>query len=344
MRLVSLLPLLLALPALARADALPGLYFTHADWELACDNTGTCRAAGYQADQARPPVSVLLTRKAGAHQPVSASLQLGQTDDAAATPLALTLVIDGADAGKVTARDGQALLPPAMLAPLLDALRGTARIEWRAGARRWRLSGTGAAAVLLKMDAFQGRVGTRGALIKPGAGAETRVPPATPAPQVRAVFWAPTAARDSERVAGVQGAALRQALAATLTRADDYCPDLQDGADALSVWRLDATRLLVSTRCWLGAYNVGLGFWVIDAGGPFNPVLVTTAGSEADNPSITAEHKGRGIGDCHSSARWTWDGRRFVPSAASTTGMCKLVAAGGAWELPRIVSDVRPAP
>lgn len=27
-----------------------GLYFRHQDWELACDNTGVCRAAGYQAD------------------------------------------------------------------------------------------------------------------------------------------------------------------------------------------------------------------------------------------------------------------------------------------------------
>ncbi len=25
-----------------------GLAFTHHDWELACDNTRTCRAAGYQ--------------------------------------------------------------------------------------------------------------------------------------------------------------------------------------------------------------------------------------------------------------------------------------------------------
>ncbi len=37
--------LLLAAPTLAAAD-LPGTRFFHGDWELACDNTRTCRAAG----------------------------------------------------------------------------------------------------------------------------------------------------------------------------------------------------------------------------------------------------------------------------------------------------------
>lgn len=26
--------------------AIQGLHFSHKDWEIACDNTGTCRAAG----------------------------------------------------------------------------------------------------------------------------------------------------------------------------------------------------------------------------------------------------------------------------------------------------------
>nr|WP_249420927.1 DUF1176 domain-containing protein [Escherichia marmotae] len=43
------------------ANPLNGFSFAHKDWEVACDNTGTCRAAGY-SDHA---VSVLLTRAAG---------------------------------------------------------------------------------------------------------------------------------------------------------------------------------------------------------------------------------------------------------------------------------------
>lgn len=41
-----------------------GFSFAHKDWELACDNTGTCRAAGYGVTMGE--VSVLLTRNAGA--------------------------------------------------------------------------------------------------------------------------------------------------------------------------------------------------------------------------------------------------------------------------------------
>lgn len=49
--------------------------FAHHDWSLACDNTRTCRAAGYQSDDEQLPVSVLHTRKAGLQQPVTARLK-----------------------------------------------------------------------------------------------------------------------------------------------------------------------------------------------------------------------------------------------------------------------------
>ena len=39
--------------------------------------------------------------------------------------------------------------------------------------------------------------------------------------------------------------------------------------------------------------------------------------------------------------RWTWDGNGFVHTASATTGMCKLIAAGGPWELPTIVTEVK---
>ena len=42
----AFLTLFLAAPGIALAHS--GIHFNHGDWELACDNTGTCRAAGYQ--------------------------------------------------------------------------------------------------------------------------------------------------------------------------------------------------------------------------------------------------------------------------------------------------------
>ncbi|RYE66259.1 MAG: DUF1176 domain-containing protein, partial [Oxalobacteraceae bacterium] len=47
------------------ADTLPQVRFEHKDWEIACDNTRTCRAAGYQTEDVVPNASILLTRHAG---------------------------------------------------------------------------------------------------------------------------------------------------------------------------------------------------------------------------------------------------------------------------------------
>ncbi|WP_425493064.1 DUF1176 domain-containing protein [Novilysobacter antarcticus] len=49
---------LCAVAPLANA-AEPGIEFSHDDWTLACDNTRTCRAAGYQSEQGGAPMSVL---------------------------------------------------------------------------------------------------------------------------------------------------------------------------------------------------------------------------------------------------------------------------------------------
>jgi hypothetical protein len=343
MRIRSLLLAIVAMPGLALAqDSLPGLYFSHGDWELACDNTGTCRAAGYQPDGQGAPVSVLLTRKAGPGQPVRAEVQLGESSANTASVLTLALRIDARQAGALRMRMSEGLgeLSPKMTAALLAALPRNADIEWSAGAQRWQLSDKGAAAVLLKMDEFQGRIGTRGALLKPGTASEARVLKASAAPVIKAVRWA-RPVPGKVLLAEHQAEPLRRALRATLGERD-YCPELLDGdEEPLSVLRLDARRLLVSTRCATGAYNISDGYWVIDDSAPFHPVLVTTSGSETDEPNIIENHKARGIGDCRSSATWTWDGARFVQSAAASTGMCKMVAAGGAWELPRVVSEVR---
>lgn len=344
MRIRSLLLAIVAMPGLAQVvdarDGLPGLYFSHGDWEVACDNTGTCRAAGYQSDQDGLPMSVLLTRKAGPGQPVRGEVQLGDPGEKAASLGTLSLRIDGKPAGALRARDAQGELPPRLTAALLAALPRNAEIAWTAGTQRWRLSDKGAAAVLLKMDEFQRRIGTRGALLKPGGASEAHVLKPTPAPVVKAVPWA-RPVPGQVLLAEHQAEPLRRALRATLD-GRDYCPELQDDdEEPLTALRLDGRRLLVSTRCASGAYNITYGYWVIGDGADFRPVLVTTKGSETDEPHIIGNHKTRGIGDCRSSATWTWDGATFVQTAAASTGLCKMVAAGGAWELPRVVTEVR---
>lgn len=323
-----------------------GLSFSHNDWEIACDNTRTCRAAGYQRDGEDPPVSVLFTREAGAGKVVTGKVMLGSYDGDAVAPTSdLLLRIGDKDLGKVALAKGevQGDLSPVQVEALLAALRRDSAIVFVAGAQRWTLSDQGASAVLLKMDEFQGRLGTTGALVRKGDSDESKVLPAVPAPVLVVPAQPATTPAD---LALAADAALRKAVLAKVKK-DDCSPpsgegegdDEEDGQ--LTVERLSANKLLVSLRCWLAAYNEGMGYWVVDDKPPYAATLVTTMGSDYSNGQISASQKGRGLGDCWSTNSWSWDGKAFVHTAAATTGQCKLVAAGGAWELPTIVTTVK---
>lgn len=69
------------------------------------------------------------------------------------------------------------------------------------------------------------------------------------------------------------------------------------------------------------------------------PSLVSTNATKITGNTVESQQPGRDIGDCWSADQWTWDGRSFIHTSSSTTGMCKLVAAGGAWTLPTIVTS-----
>ena len=327
-------------PALAAGP--PSVRFQHHDWELDCDNTRTCRAAGYHAEDGRnAPVTVLLERRAGPGTTIAAHLRLGERDDGSGTPASVAMTVDGRALGDIgiAAGEGRGALTPVQSAALLRAVASAGQVAWHAEGRSWTLSGKGAAAVLLKMDEFQGRLNTQGAAIRKGAKADSGVPPALPAPVVVAARVPATAPpmlnQDDERL-----------LLATLrkTAGNGDCADLvavAGGENAFAYAPLTNGKMLVSARCWRGAYNEGHGYWIANRRAPFSPVLVTASGTGYDAGTITAAHRGRGIGDCGGLDEWVWDGRRFVHTASSTTGMCRNIAAGGAWALPTLVSEVR---
>lgn len=342
--LLSLSTLVLAWPAIpAGGDA----HFQHHDWLLVCDNTLTCRAAGYSPDDATRPVSVLLTRQAGPDQPVKAEVQIGVPLDADTPPAAavfpLALRIDDRALGEVS-RDAEAgpsgTLSPAQVAALLDALRRDSRIVWTSPEEtHYVLSDRGASAVLLKMDEVQGRVGTSGALVRPGPHDESQVPTPRPVP----VIHVPGTDDAAVTLTASERAALARALQAQPDRRD--CPALypDEGPidpDQIEVIGLSSGRHLVSARCWRAVYNEGIAYWVVDARPPYRPALVTTDGSLYAHGRIEGVHKGRGRGDCWDLREWVWDGEAFVGGDASTTGLCREFP-GGAWTLPIRISDVR---
>ena len=344
MRIVSAI-LAALLPLHAAAFSPTGLAFSYNDWELACDNTGTCRAAGYSADEeSEHTASVLLTRAAGASQAVSATIQIGRYGENAAVDrlparFRLALKINGQAYGTL-AFDKDSLqteLSPQQVNALLAALPKRAAIEMSLGAEKWQLSDKGAAAVLLKMDEYQGRLGTAGALVRKGNAPESGVPAAVAAPRFKPAAI-PKPQPGDDHFASRHEKALVQALRAATTR--DDCEDLYDDSESipLTAVRLAPSRMLVSARCWLAAYNEGTGYWVVNDRPPFQPELVTTSASDSTATTISENQKGRGLGDCWSSMTRGWNGKSFEVVSQSTTGMCKLIAPGGAWSLPTVVT------
>jgi len=336
-----------AIPHIAFAAQTSGTRFEHKDWQLVCDNTGTCRAAGYQAEDEKPAVSLMLVRSAGARQDVTGQVQLGsyeESDSALSEGVSeLAISANGRRIGEASYTESDAFtVPRAALPALMAALQQSSGVTFSSGKKAWKLSTTGASAVLLKMDEVQGRIGTVGAIVRKGTRSEEGVPKPVPAP----VIIAAPVSKDSKEVvlAPVQRIALLKELR-RVTSAED-CSGLHGALSdqqepELALHRLSATRLVASVGCELGAYNESSRFWVINAAPPFAPVIAADYASDYEDGEITSAHKGRGLGDCWSAHAWTWDGTRFVKTGASTSGMCRLVAAGGAWSLPTYVATVR---
>lgn len=327
-----------------QAEEAAGHYFSHEDWELACDNTGTCRAAGYQPGGHTPAISVLLTREAGPGTPVTGELHIGALDedgvDAVNRYGQVMLRIDSERLGAaaIDASTYRTDLSERDVEALLKALRRDSHIEWVAGDVHWHLSGIGAAAVLLRMDDVQGRIGTPGAIMRSGSRSESEVPSAQPLP----VITTPAVPDDDQPLTAVQLKDIREELLSTMPENDECLglDDYQGGDTELTATRLSERKILVSTRCWLAAYNMGVGYWVINDAPPYDPGLVTMSGSDYGAGRIFAAHKGRGIGDCWSGDEWVWDGERFIHTRSHTTGKCRLVDGGGAWILPTLVTEV----
>ena len=302
------------------------------DWTLACDNARTCRAAGYSVEGSALPVSVLVARAAGANSPAYVELQLGTLG--APRPASVTLQVGGKPAGSLKIdRDNHAVLPGAPALALVKAVVAGADVAFVAGGSTWRLSAVGAADILQKMDDAQGRTGRPSALVRKGNGSDADVASAMAMPRM-----------DSTRIPLAQmpgdDALAVRVLASIQSRAD--CSLLDDGAAQARahLWHLDANRLLVTQPC--SAAEGGDGWWVANQRPPYDARPLTTAGTFDGQSTIASRIVTGSRGDCGHSEHWTWNGFRFEQTYTATGGLCRGVRAGGAWELPTLVTDVIP--
>ena len=328
------------------------LSFSSQDWQVACDNTRTCRLAGYQADNSSDlPVSLLLVRRAGANATVDGKVKLGGAKESSAKALMqlgnrhrISLFINDKDYGETrpfSTTAGYAELTSAQVTALLEALTKSSKIELVIRNTRWRLSDKGSNAVMLKADEAQGRVGTSSAFIRDSvtkSNSSVLAPKAIPSIQM--VMPNPKAASISKKKFAMRSSQLSKLMKSTISDVDADCPKLSDNS-SWSVSRLNSRQLLAQHDCWTAAYNTGMGVWVINDSEPYKPTLVTTDATTYSSGKITEVHRGLSSGDCLSKAEWVWTGREFEKSHESTTGLCRMIEAGGAWQLPTHVTDVK---
>nr|WP_154926571.1 DUF1176 domain-containing protein [Pantoea agglomerans] len=337
---------MLAMLSLSAQAAQSARTLEHKDWEVACDNTLTCRIAGYGKEE-DPSGSILLTRDAGPGIEPTGEVTLGDTEDDSEPAEKLTLWIDGKPAGDLLAADDNWQMSASQTSAVIKAVKGSGKVEFKGGSKPFLLSNEGAYAVLLKADDVQGRIGTPGALTKKGNKPESSVAKAVPAPVIQA---AKTLSGEPRLLTDPEIAALKTRLLSTVNRNDDdTCDSLFTSAenidpetDGPTLTPLDDSHALLSALCWRAAYNEGYGYWVIDNQLKGQPVLVTVSGSDYDKGEITSVQKGRGIGDCMSQESWVWDGQAFRKNYDGGTGMCRYIHAGGTWDLPTFVTDVKP--
>ena len=324
MRAFALSVAALALPLAAGAQS-----FESRDWQLVCDNTRTCRAAGYSVEGSDMPASLLIARGAGPGARVYAELQLSERGT---HPASVNLGSGKAAIAIRLDKANHAELPPAAVLALLKTLPAGGDAVFAAGKSTWRISAAGAAEVLQQMDDAQGRSGRTSALVHKGGGSDADVAAAMATPRMAAT-------RISAQPQPDDAALAVRVLAAIQSTPD--CPLLDDGASQSQsrLWHLDANRLLVTQPCRAGAS----GWWIANRRPPYDARPLTYAGEFDGASTVSARVPGGSAGDCGTVEAWTWNGYRFESTRAATGGLCRGVKAGGAWELPTLVTDVIPA-
>jgi len=240
--LLSLLPL----TAMA-APSLKGFENTYQDWDLICDNTGTCNMAGYPEYYPEHPVSILFTRSAGEQASVTAQLALLPEDVGNKTA---EIILNGQSLGTVPniSEDGNAKLSEKQTTELLTALKGNASIEVIFGEFKEKVSDKGAAAAMLKMDEFQQRLNTPSALIRKGQEKHAVLAP-QPAPKIEVVSV------NNRKTTELKRGEKQYDNVLALLRKANSCDDEDITSQDITLYPLTQNKVLAEALCVRGAYQ-----------------------------------------------------------------------------------------
>jgi len=281
----------------------------------------------------------LITREAGASTPVTNEVMLADYDSESDDQHALgtpQLLIANKSLGPLLAVKGDSWrMSESQFTAFKQALQHDSAISFKDDAHEYIFSGAGSSAVLLKMDDVQGRIGTTGALIKKGPDSEAGVkqPVAIPV-----MIKAPVLDAEGRDMTPQETALIKPRILALKGAATDCDEELLD--ENWQIARLNNEQSLLTVPCWRAAYNSGDMYFVINNDMNTPPVMVTESGTDYEDGILSFSMKGRGLGDCWSYEQWVWDGKEFVASSSGNTGRCRLIRAGGSWDIPQLVSRV----
>ena len=334
--------LLALLPVVAMATSIKGIG-NYQDWDLVCDNTGTCRMAGYQ-DESSDPVSILFTRAAGENAAVEGKftiLPFGEADRDVQVGQDIEIWLNGKSLGTVKhiSDDAPDKLTEEQTKALLSGLKKESEIRLTYGKTTLKVSDKGAAAAMLKMDEFQQRLNMPSALIRQGQEKHAVLAPKVE-PKIDAV-----SVNNRKTIELKRGEKQFNHVLALLRKAHDGCVDEDLESQDITIYPLTQNKVLAEALCFKGAYQSTNYYAVLDDKLSNVEQVLAEQYNEAGYDEkqgyafVRGIYKGRVIGDCWNSEDAVWNGKIFIRTSEWTTGSCKGFT-GGAWQLPIFVSDI----
>ena len=334
--------LLALLPVVAMATSIKGIG-NYQDWDLVCDNTGTCRMAGYQ-EKGNDPVSILFTRAAGENAAVEGKftiLPFGEADRDVQVGQDIEIWLNGKSLGKVKhiSDDEPDKLTEEQTKALLSGLKKESEIRLTYGKTTLKVSDKGAAAAMLKMDEFQQRLNMPSALIRQGQEKHAVLAPKVE-PKIDAV-----SVNNRKTIELKRGEKQFNHVLALLRKAHDGCVDEDLESQDITIYPLTQNKVLAEALCARAAYQYTNYYAVLDDKLSKVEQVLADQYNEAGYDEkqgyafVRGIYKGRVIGDCWNSEDAVWNGKIFIRTSEWTTGSCKGFT-GGAWQLPIFVSDI----
>ena len=334
--------LLTLLPVAAMATSIKGIG-NYQDWDLVCDNTGTCRMAGYQ-EKGDDPVSILFTRAAGENATVEGKLTIlpfGEADRDVQVGQDIEIWLNGKSLGKVKhiSDDAPDKLTEEQTKALLSGLKKESEIRLTYGKTTLKVSDKGAAAAMLKMDEFQQRLNTPSALIRQGQEKHAVLAPKVE-PQIDAV-----SVKNRKTTELKLGEKQYDNVLALLRKAHDGCVDEDLESQDITIYPLTHNKVLAEALCFKGAYQSTNYYAVLDDKLSKVEQVLAEQYNEAGYDEkqgyafVRGSYKGRALGDCWAGQDAVWNGKIFIRTSHWMTGACKGLP-GGTWQLPIFVSNI----